>query len=254
MGEESLEVFYVKNGKLIFKIIKKIYILLILIFSGCATKLEYSNLDMNTPLSMSYKVISTAKPNIFNTAISNLTNMKKFKRDIIKAEKYIELNLTKSLNKKFILFKEDDIGSTKLKLKINLSGYGEMDEELKYWLIASGMGEGIIQGMIIYGATQNIWLSSGVSLEEMISEYLSWNGVDWIFGETYAPVTLRIELYDTKNKKLIYSDWFFVTGNDNKLPNKERKNKSIQLLMSLDKVIKDMLKSFDEYCKKYLKI
>ena len=233
-----------------------LFIITILIFLGCATKLKYNNPNRKTPLSISYKVVSTAKSNIFNSTISQLANKKQFEKEIIEAKRYIELNLTKNLNKRFIISKkENNISSTNLELDIDLSGYGAMDEQLKYWLIASGMGEGIIQGIIVYGATQNPWLSAGVSAEEMTSEYLSWNGVDWIFGETYAPVTLKIKLYNTKNKKIIYSDWFFVSDNDDKLdklPKKERKKKSVQLLMSLDKAIKEMLENFIEYSKVYL--
>jgi hypothetical protein len=50
------------------------------------------------------------------------------------------------------------------------------------------------KGFLVSSVIQNPWLGLGVAAEEMTSEYLTWNGVDWILGETYTPVTLEGQL------------------------------------------------------------
>jgi len=87
---------------------------------------------------------------------------------------------------------EVDVKQTSdLYLTIELSGYGSLKEEWKDVLVGTGIAEGIIQGIIVGAATANPWLGVAVGAEEITSEYLTWNGVDWVLGEAYAPVTLE---------------------------------------------------------------
>jgi hypothetical protein len=84
--------------------------------------------------------------------------------------------------------------------------------------------------------TQNPWFGVAASAEEMTSEYLTWNGVDWLLGETYAPVTLEGKLMYVKNNNIIWQDSYFVTENDDelaKLGDKKKKDKARQLKASL---------------------
>ena len=90
--------------------------------------------------------------------------------------------------------------------------------------------EALAQGAIISYATQNYWLGFAVAAEEFGSEYLSWNGVDWLFGETFAPVTLEGTLLH--NNKIIWSDTYFISENEEELSKKERNNKSKAALIN----------------------
>ena len=82
----------------------------------------------------------------------------------------------------------------------------------------------------------------------MTSEYLTWNGADWLLGETYAPVTIEGNLI-YKNKT-IWEDSFFVTENEDELNENEKKDKSKQLIASLHKAENELLESLNTYLKK----
>jgi len=103
----------------------------------------------------------------------------------------------------------------------------------------------VVQGVIVGSVTQNPWLGFGAAAEEMTSEYLTWNGVDWLLGETYAPVTIEGEL--TYQSGIIWKDSYFVTKNEGELKKDERKDKSKQLIASLHKAENKLLNSLEEY-------
>ena len=135
-------------------------------------------------------------------------------------------------------------------LKIDLSGYGSIKSKWKDYLIASGAVEAVVQGVVVAAATQNPWFGVAASTEEMTSEYLTWNGVDWLLGETYAPVTLEGTLTERNDHKVIWEDSYFVTENDAelaKLGPAEKKDKSRQLRASLHKAETKLFSNLDAY-------
>lgn len=134
-------------------------------------------------------------------------------------------------------------------LTIDLSGYGSIKKEWKKVLIGTGIAEGVFQGLVVYAATQNPWLSIAVGGEEITSEYLTWNGVDWILGETYAPVTLEGSLSYSNSNNILWQDSAFVTENDKALSKQDKKNKSKQLIASLHKAESKLLTSLNKYLK-----
>ena len=130
-------------------------------------------------------------------------------------------------------------------LYIDLSGYGSLKKRWKTLLIGSGIVEGIVQGLVVGSATHNPWLGIGVGAEEITSEYLTWNGVDWILGDSFAPVTLEGEL--RYQDRIIWEDSFFVTDNDDALSKKDKKDKSKQLKASLHKAESELVVSLNNY-------
>jgi len=134
-----------------------------------------------------------------------------------------------------------------LYLKVELSGFGSLKKEWKNVLIGTGIAEGIIQGVIVGTATSNPWLGIAVGAEEIGSEYLTWNGVDWILGETYAPVTLEASMLYINKNEIIWQDSFFVTENEDELNDVEKKDKSMQLEASLHKAVQELLSSLNQY-------
>ncbi|WP_298160267.1 hypothetical protein, partial [Ferrovum sp.] len=81
-------------------------------------------------------------------------------------------------------------------------------------------------------------------------EYLSWNGIDWLMGETYAPVTLEGELVLASNEKTIWKDSEFITDNSDeldKMPKEQKKKKDVQLQASLHKAESELALSLNAY-------
>ena len=198
---------------------------------------------------------STSTENIINKTFSKEKNKILYKQEINKALKDIQIKFTKAMKSKKFMVKEKCIQKTNLrkndlKLTIILSGYGSMKNKWKKFLILSGLGEGIVQGIVVNSATHNPWLGLGVAVEEITSEYLSWNGVDWFLGETFAPVTLEGELI--YKDKIIWKDAFFVTENNDELNPKYKKIKSKQLMASLHKAENKLLKSLNSYMSKQI--
>ena len=153
--------------------------------------------------------------------------------------------------------KKEITGTPEFQLIVDLSSYDGIKTKWKYYLIGSGFGEGVVQGVVVAGATQNPLLGVGVALEECVSEYLTWNGVDWFLGETYAPVTLEATLIRLSDKVVVWQDSEFVSQNDDeldKLTEEEKKQKERQLLASLHKAELDLFSNLNEYIKSTFKM
>lgn len=179
---------------------------------------------------------STAEMNIINKSLTGEQNKAHFNERLTSAindvDDYIESHMVEST--RLQLYEQStctepfssDNSESSLYLIIDISGYGSIKPKWKKILIGSGAVEALAQGIIVSSVTQNPWFGVAASAEEMTSEYLTWNGVDWLLGETYAPVTLEGKLTYSKNKKVIWQDSYFVTENDDelaKLSSKEKK-------------------------------
>ena len=200
-------------------------------------------------------VQSSSEMNIFDKKLSREENQTEFEHNIESAIEDIEAGFLSQKTELPHLVMTDLKAckrETELKenestmfLAIDLSGYGSIKKKWKRILIGTGIIEGIAQGIIITSATQNIGLGLGIAAEEIISEYLTWNGVDWIFGETYAPVTLEASL--SYQGRILWKDSYFVTENSEELNKEERKIKSRQLVASLHKAERKLFGSFSKY-------
>lgn len=198
--------------------------------------------------------------NIIDKALTGEQNKERFEENIKAAiddiQTYTRLNMAKD---QFFELKElptcnesipSGTSDSALYLSIDLSGYGSVKPKWKKILIGTGAIEAIVQGVVIGSATQNPWLGIGVAAEEMTSEYLTWNGVDWLLGETYAPVTLEGKIVNIKDKKVIWKNSYFVTENSGelkKLGKAEKKDKSNQLKASLHKAERKLIENLNAY-------
>lgn len=138
----------------------------------------------------------------------------------------------------------------KLYLDLELTGYGALKSEWKTILIGTGAVEAAVQGGVVYAATRKVWLALAVGGEEMTSEYLTWNGADWLLGETFAPVTLEAELTHGKNGRVIWKDSAFVTENEDELDQFDKsvqKRKPVQLMASLHKAEQELISGLNTY-------
>ncbi len=208
-----------------------------------------------------YCVESTAQMNILDNALSKEKNENKFeenrKLSLVTIDDYVNANMIKSpylVIKKLQSCQELTAtlpdSPTALYLTITLSGYGSLNERWKKIFIGSGIIEGVVQGVVVGTATQNPWLGVAVAAEEFGQEYLTWNGIDWLMGETYAPVTLEGRLVSSKDSQIIWKDSSFITENSDELKSMsadEKKNKEVQLQASLHKAEKELVSSLNTY-------
>ena len=222
--------------------------------SAIAVRHPVKNVNVDS-MTIDWCVTSTSNMNIINKTLSAQQNKIEFDKRIQLALQDIEgkfISTQQELNGLAINKLENCVPKNtsnknpfELSLRIDLSGYGSIKDEWKKWLIGTGVVESIFQGLLVGSATQNTGLGLAVAAEEMTSEYLTWNGVDWIMGETYAPVTLEGEL--TYMKSNIWEDSFFITENNDELKKDEKKDKSKQLIASLHKAEKKLFTSLTDY-------
>lgn len=223
------------------------------IFLGCSkTVVKPIESKKVSHLNIQWNIKSTSSMNIIDKTLSKEQNKKQFNHRIQSAVVDIEKNFIPKITQNNFLtispnYKKIDDNKS-LYLQIKLSGYGSIKNKWKTILIGTGIVEGVVQGVIVSSVTQNPWLGVGVATEEMTSEYLTWNGADWLLGETYAPVTIEGNLI-YKNKT-IWEDSFFVTENEDELNENEKKDKSKQLIASLHKAENELLESLNTYLKK----
>lgn len=233
--------------------------LLLLGLTGCSSISVHEPMEPaeNKVIELAYCISSSSEMNTVRETLSDEDNKKEFDENIAIAIDDIN-NAIQSVIKNIpdlhvihlpsCMEKTDLVNnSSDLYLTIELSGYGSIKKEWKKVLIGTGIAEGVIQGFIVGGATQNPWLGAAVTAEEIGSEYLTWNGVDWILGETYAPVTLEGNLLYIKKQEIIWKDSSFVTENEAALSDAEKKEKSAQLTASLHKAEAELLSGLSDY-------
>lgn len=211
--------------------------------------------ESNDILNIEWCVISSSEMNVVDSALSAKQNRAAFDERIRQAKHEIELRFRskRPTDTRFIYRKiphcneasKQTPAHSTLTLNLTLSGYGSLKRKWKLLLIGSGAVEALAQGIVVTVATDNPWLGFAVAAEEMTSEYLTWNGVDWLFGETFAPVTLEGSLY--YQSKLIWHDSYFVTENEDELTKEDRKDKSKQLIASLHLAQEKLMTNLSEY-------
>jgi hypothetical protein len=208
-----------------------------------------------------YCVESTAQMNILDKTLTKEKNENKFeenrKLSLVTIDDYVNANMIKSpylVIKKLPSCQELTAtlpdSPTALYLTITLSGYGSLNERWNKVFIGAVIIEGVVQGVVVGTATQNPWLGVAVAAEEFGQEYLTWNGIDWLMGETYAPVTLEGRLVSSKDSQIIWKDSSFITENSDELKSMsadEKKNKEVQLQASLHKAEKELVSSLNTY-------
>jgi len=239
--------------------LKKTSGFLLLLLTGCSSISIHDPIakSQKETLELSYCVSSSSDIATIKEAISNQENKEEFNKNIHLAINDINNKLRSSIKHTsnfHIIASPECINNSQtqnhtadLYLEVDLSGYGSLKTKWKNFLIGTGIAEGIFQGIIVGAATANPWIGVVVGAEEITSEYLTWNGVDWIFGEAFAPVTLEGKLTYIKNDDIIWKDVAFVTENESVLTDIEKKDKSLQLLASLHKAEDKLISSLNNY-------
>lgn len=243
---------------------KKHIAFVIIFFAGC-TSLSVKDpikekTPSNEPIKASLCVKSSAKLNAISEKFGNNLNSEEYSEKLSFSVSEIDSYLRENIysGKSFILSSKSSCEDTDknsdspedLYLVVDLSGYGSAKEEWKKILIGTGIAEGVAQGYVVIAASGSVGLGLAVAAEEMISEYLVWNGADWFLGETYAPVTLDAKLIYLKENKVIWQDSYFIRENDEELSGlskEEKSNRQKQLQASLHKAEKNMVFDINKY-------
>ena len=131
-------------------------------------------------------------------------------------------------------------------LLVEVSGYGSIKKKWLYYLIGTGMIEGVTQGVIAARLVDNPWIGVAVALEEIGQEVLVWGGGSRLFNQYYSPVTLEAKLISTSDAQTIWSDTVFISTDDEAiklLPEVDRKKRENQLALTAKKAVREL---FDE--------
>ncbi|NDU79963.1 MAG: hypothetical protein G3I11_01240 [Ferrovum sp.] len=234
--------------------------------AGCSSVSVHDPLTVkpNEVVLVYYCIESTAQMNILDKTLTKGKNKDRFEENIksslVAIDEYLNANIVKSRS---LIIKKipscQDLATTApgipnaLYLTITLNGYGSLNGRWKKLFIGSGIIEGISQGIVVGVATHNPWLGIAMAMEEFGQEYLTWSGLDWLMGETYAPVTLEGKLVSATSQQAIWKDSSFVTENSDeldKMSKAEKKKKEVQLKASLHKTEKELVTSLNTYLTK----
>lgn len=134
-------------------------------------------------------------------------------------------------------------------LIVTLSGYGKLKRKWLYWLIGSGVVEGVVQGVAAAAVVDNVWVAVGVAGEEILQEFLTWGGGAYFFNRIFTPVIIEAELVSTADGKTIWKHTAFARMHRKalkELPEAERGKKEIRLELTAERAIDDLLEDLDK--------
>ncbi len=140
-------------------------------------------------------------------------------------------------------------------LLVTLSGYGKIKKKWITYLLGIGVVEAAVQGAIAAKLVDNIWVGIVIASEEIAQEYLIWGVGSDLYGRRYSPVTIEARLVSASDGKTIWEDTIFVSVDKKAieaLPEEERKKKEIQLKLTAEKAIAELVESLEKAAKKNL--
>jgi hypothetical protein len=134
-------------------------------------------------------------------------------------------------------------------LVTKVAGYGKIKRKWLVYLIASGVVEGAVDGVLVAAVGASPWVVAGVVAEEILQEAVTWGGGVFIFNRIFTPVILETELLSTTDGKVIWSDTAFARMNWKalkKLPEGERKKKEVRLQLTAQSAVEHLLKDLNK--------
>ena len=134
-------------------------------------------------------------------------------------------------------------------LVVVLAGYGKLKKKWLTFLIGTGIIEGVVQGVVAARLVDNTWVGVAVAAEEIGQEVLVWGGGSYLFNKHYAPVTLEAQLLSTADGMKIWDDTVFVSIDKDAidlLPEAEQKKKEVQLKLTANKAISELIENINK--------
>lgn len=133
-------------------------------------------------------------------------------------------------------------------LVVTLSGYGKIKKKWFYWLVGSGLVEGVVQGVAAAVVVDNPWVGVGVATEEILQEGLTWGGGTYLFNRVLTPVIVEASLVSTSDGSTIWSHTAFARVHRKALktlPKSERGKKEVRLKLTAQRAVDDVLENMD---------
>lgn len=130
-------------------------------------------------------------------------------------------------------------------LAVQLSGYGQLKRKWVFYMLGSGVVEGVAQGVAVGGATGNAWAGLAVGGEEILQEFLVWGGGARLFDWRFAPVILEGSVTSTADGHELWSDTAYASIDTKalkRMPRTERDRKEVQLQVTTEKAVHELVK------------
>lgn len=134
-------------------------------------------------------------------------------------------------------------------LVTQLSGYGAIKKRWLFYLIGSGLAEGLAQGAVLAVAVSSPWVAVGVGAEEAAQETVEWGGGAYLFGKMFSPVILEGQLMSVEDGRVIWSGTELASSNRKAfkaLPKDDRVKRELRLRLTAQKAAADFVKSIDK--------
>lgn len=134
-------------------------------------------------------------------------------------------------------------------LVTQLSGYGAIKKQWLFYLIGSGLAEGLAQGVAVAAVVSNPWAAVGIGAEEAAQETAEWAGGAFLFGKWYSPVILESRLVSATDGKIVWSGTSLESSNSKAvkaLPKEDRGKRELRLRLTARKAAEDIVKKIDK--------
>ncbi len=156
--------------------------------------------------------------------------------------------LVGSVNLRLASPTELNAGGALMRLEVQVVAYGKLEKKWQWYLIGSGVAEGLMQGVLAAGVTRNPWVGLVVATEEIAQETLLWTGGAGLFNKYFTPVSLQARLVDVVSGAEIWTDHVFVAHDADAigvLPDAQRQWKELQLQLTADKALRELVADLD---------
>jgi hypothetical protein len=131
----------------------------------------------------------------------------------------------------------------KMRVELTITSLGEVRAKYILYGIASGVGWGVVTGLVAHDPR----LALGLGLYELLEESAFWIAGSAFFGAYSAPTVVEAAVFDRTNPKAIWTASYYILNgrkHTKELPEKLRSDRAIQLhgalRVALDKLFKDL--------------
>jgi hypothetical protein len=138
-------------------------------------------------------------------------------------------------------------------LAVSLAGYGTLGRKWKNYAIAEGVAEGVAEGTVVGVATGVPLLGVAVAVEEAVRDTVVALGGVSAYNGIYAPVVLEASLTSAEDGEIVWAESAYATedsGTLNTLPKEERDKREVQLRLTSEKALRELIAELEQAAKK----
>jgi len=133
-------------------------------------------------------------------------------------------------------------------LSVRLSGYGSIKRRWLFYLVGSGLAEGLAQGIAAAVVIGSPWAAVGIGAEEALQETAEWGGGAYVFGRVWAPVILEGSLTSAADGKTVWSGTALESSDREalkRLPPERRERREVRLRVTAARAAASLVKDLD---------